>query len=98
MNSGNTSVKATMKFWDIVGKVYYSYTLLNCNDRTTMREVGKKVTELLLEQKSNILGNTVETCSIKCFYQSCDSLFNRERYFCSKKTNNCRLCEWGRLK
>lgn len=47
--------------------VYYSYILLNCNDRTTMREgvVGRKVTKLLLEGKSNILGNTVETCSTK---------------------------------
>lgn len=76
-----------MKFRDIVGKIYYSYILLNCNDRTTMREgvMGRKVTILLLEGKSNILGNSDETCSIKCTDQSCDILFNRERYFCSKK-------------
>lgn len=68
MNSGKTFVKSTMKFWDIVGNVYYSYILLNCNDRTTMRVgvVGRKVTKLLLEESSNILGNSVETGSIKC--------------------------------
>lgn len=47
---------------------------------------GRKVAKLLLEGKSNILGNSVENSSIKCSDQSCDSLFNRERYFCSKKT------------
>lgn len=68
MNSGKTFVKSTMKFRNIVGKVYYSYILPNCNDRSTMREgvVGRKITKLLLEGKSNILDNSVETCLIKC--------------------------------